>query len=199
MVAAAENAANRLGIRNICFRQCAADVLPFENNSFDVVVSRLGAMFFPEPLRALREILRVARPGGTLSFAVWHKGELNPFAYRVTEVMNRYIEIIPADAEAPGAFRFAEPGKLASVLTEAGANDVHERMLEFRIEAPISPHEFWVMRSETSDTLREKLSQLTAEQELRVTSDVEESVREFFPHAEMSFPAQMIIVTGTKV
>src|SRR6266851_1950062 len=104
MVAAAESAAQRLEIRNISFRQCAADSLPFENNSFDAVVSRLGAMFFPDPLNALREMLRVTRPGGTLSLAVWHKSELNPFAYRITEVMNRYTETIPADPDAPGAF-----------------------------------------------------------------------------------------------
>ena len=198
MVAAAESAAQRLGIRNISFRQCAADSLPFENNTFDTVISRLGVMFFPDPLLALREMLRVTKPGGTISLAVWHKSELNPFAYRVTEVINRYVETPPAHPDAPGAFRFAELGKLARILTDVGASDVHERLLEFRIEAPISPHQFWTLRSETSETLREKLARLTPEQALRVTSEVEESVREFFPNNQMSLPAQMIIVTGTK-
>jgi len=199
MVAAAESAAQRLGLRNISFRQCTADSLPFENNFFDAVVSRLGVMFFPDPLFALQEMLRVTKPGGTISLAVWHKSELNPFIYRVTEVMNRYTEVVPADPDAPGAFRFAEPGKLAGILTEAGASDVHERLLEFRIEASISPHEFWVMRSEISETLREKLAQLSAEQVLHVSSEVQEAVRKFFPNDNMSFPAQMIIVRGTKL
>jgi ubiquinone/menaquinone biosynthesis C-methylase UbiE len=198
MVAAAESAAQRLGIRNISFRQCTADSLPFEKNSFDTVISRLGAMFFPDPLIALREMLRVTKPGGAISLAVWHKSELNPFAYRVTEVINRYVETPAADPDAPGAFRFAELGKLAGVLTKARASDVHERLLKFRIEAPISPHEFWAMRSEISETLREKLARLSAEQALRVTSEVQEAVREFFSNDEMSFPAQMIIVSGTK-
>jgi len=199
MVAAAESAAQRLGLRNISFRQCTADSLPFENNFFDAVVSRLGVMFFPDPFFALQEMLRVTKPGGTISLAVWHKSELNPFIYRVTEVMNRYTEVVPADPDAPGAFRFAEPGKLAGILTEAGASDVHERLLEFRIEASISPHEFWVMRSEISETLREKLAQLSAEQVLHVSSEVQEAVRKFFPNDNMSFPAQMIIVRGTKL
>ncbi len=56
MVTAAEGAAQRLGTRNVRFRQCAADSLPFEDNSFDTVICRLGAMFFPDPLVALREI-----------------------------------------------------------------------------------------------------------------------------------------------
>jgi SAM-dependent methyltransferase len=198
MVAAAEGAAQRQGIRNIRFRQCTADSLPFKDNSFDTVVSRLGAMFFPDPLAALREMLRVIRPTGTISLAVWHKSEMNPFADRVTDVMNHYIETPPAEPDAPGAFRFAEPGKLAAVLTDAGASDVAERLLKFRIEAPISVQEFWIMRSEISETLREKLARLTAEQALSVSKEVKEAVREFFPNGKMAFPAQMIIVTGTK-
>ena len=143
-------------------------------------------------------MLRVTEPGGTISLAVWHKSELNPFAYRITEVIDRYVETPPTDPDAPGAFRFAELGKLAGILSEAGATDVHERLLDFRIKAPISPHEFWVMRSETSETLREKLARLSAEQALCQTSEVEESLREFFFNNQMSLPAQMIIVTGTK-
>ena len=49
MVAAAESEAQRRGLTNVAFRQCAADSLPFENNSFDAVVCRLGVMFFPDP------------------------------------------------------------------------------------------------------------------------------------------------------
>jgi len=198
MVAAAESEARRRGLTNITFRQCVADSLPFESNSFDAVVSRLGVMFFPDPLGALREMLRVTKPGGSLALAVWHKNELNPFTHIVTDVMARYVDSPPVDPDAPGAFRFAEPGKLANILKSAGASDVRERVLHFQIEAPISPSEFWAMRSETSDTLREKLAKLPADQVRRVKQEVQEAVSEFFPNNEMSFPAQMIIVTGKK-
>src|SRR5687767_6845280 len=48
MVETARSEANRRGIRNVQFQQCLADSLPFPDNTFDVVVSRLGAMFFPD-------------------------------------------------------------------------------------------------------------------------------------------------------
>lgn len=198
MVQAAEREAHRREVKNISFRQCTADSLPFDSDSFDAVVSRLGAMFFPDPLPALREMLRLTKPGGALGLVVWHKSELNPFLHVVTDIMSNYVEASPADPDAPGAFRFAEPGKLAGILTDAGAIDVLERVLDFHIAAPISAEEFWVMRSETSETLREELAKLNSQQALRVAREVQEAVREFFPNNEMSFPAQMIIVTGSK-
>ncbi len=198
MVEAAKRAAHRRGITNISFYQCAADVLPFRNDFFDVGVSRLGVMFFPAPLSALREMLRVTKPDGTLTLVVWHKSELNPFSYLVTNAVSRYFDAPPADPSAPGAFHFAEPGALAHILREAGAIDVQERLFKFRMEAPISIDEFWELRSGTSGTLREKLGTLSEEQATRVAQDVKEAVREFFPEGKMSFPAQMIIVTGRK-
>jgi ubiquinone/menaquinone biosynthesis C-methylase UbiE len=50
-----------------------ADVeeLPFEDGSFDAVVSVFGAMFAPRPERAASELFRVVRPGGTVGMANW--------------------------------------------------------------------------------------------------------------------------------
>ncbi len=198
MVETARSEANRRGMRNIQFQQCLADSLPFPDNTFDVVVSRLGAMFFPDSHAAMREMLRVTKPGGVLAFAVWHKSECNPFCYVVTNVMDHHIAPAVADSDAPSAFRFAEHGKLANVMREAGAIDVEESVIKFDIAAPISPLEFWNMRSQTSDTLRQKLTQLSEDEQSQITREMEEAVQEFFPANQMKFPAQMIIVTGKK-
>ena len=199
MVAAAQNESQRRGLTNVAFRQCAADSLPFENNSFDAVVCRLGVMFFPDPLAGLREMLRVTTREAALSLAVWGKSELNPFSYLITDVLARHFGTAgSADPNAPGAFRFAEPDSLARILRQAGAIEVKERPLKFQISAPISPKEFWAMRSETSGTLREKLATLSAPQQELIAREVQQAVREFFPNDQMRFPAQMIIVSGMK-
>jgi len=198
MVAAAEVEAQRRGLKNVKFEQCAADSLPFESKSFDAAVCRLGAMFFPEPLAALREMVRVTKDGGAISLAIWDKSELNPFCYAITNVVARHFDEPPGNPNAPGAFRFAEHGALAALLEDGGAIRVKERVLKFHIAAPVSPKEFWVMRSETSGTLREKLATLSAQQADLVTREAQEEVRTFFPNNRMSFPAQMIIVTGRK-
>ena len=97
MVATAEAEAKRRGLTNVRFRQCLADALPFADDSFDAAVCRLGAMFFPDALAALREMLRVTKPKGALCFVVWGPSELNPFTSAVTKVMSRYVPMPPAE------------------------------------------------------------------------------------------------------
>jgi ubiquinone/menaquinone biosynthesis C-methylase UbiE len=63
----AELAAER-GLRNLETRTADAELLPFEDASFDLVTCRLAFHHFPNPRRAVREFARVLRPGGLLGF-----------------------------------------------------------------------------------------------------------------------------------
>ena len=51
------------------FEEADAEALPFEDASFDVVTSLIGAMFAPRPELVAKELLRVCQPGGTLAMA----------------------------------------------------------------------------------------------------------------------------------
>jgi len=121
MVEAARRATDHLGLRNAEFDVASADRLPFPADAFDAVVCRFGVMFFPSPVDAVREMLRVLKPGGKLAMAVWHFVERNPFHYALWRVIERYVDSPPPASDAPDAFRFANPGKLRDVLAEAGA------------------------------------------------------------------------------
>ena len=54
-----------------------AEALPFEDDNFDCVVSQFGLMYFDNQENAIREMMRVLRPGGSLAVVVWDKLEHN--------------------------------------------------------------------------------------------------------------------------
>jgi ubiquinone/menaquinone biosynthesis C-methylase UbiE len=198
MVKAARVEAERRGLQNIQFHQCSAEQLPFPDNSFDAAVSRLSAMFFPDMLAGLRETVRVVKPGSPVSLLVWAGREVNPFFSVVTTVLDRFVPAEPEDEDAPAAFRFAAPGKLAKLLQEAGATSVTERTLAFTIEAPITVERFWELRTEMSDTFRKKLARLVPDQVAAIRYTVQKAVASYFKTGGMSFPAEVLIVTGRK-
>jgi ubiquinone/menaquinone biosynthesis C-methylase UbiE len=196
MVAAARSEAERLGLKNAKFDVAFADDLPFAADTFDAVISRFGVMFFPSPADGVREMLRVLKPGRKLALAVWHFAERNPFHYALSRVIDRYVDSPPLTPDALDAFRFAPPGKLKDVLAEAGALNPSERLLQFRIEALISVEDFWTLRQEMSDKLREKMVMLSEKQASEVKSEMLEALSEYSTDHGMSFPGEVLIVSG---
>jgi len=198
MVAAARRSAERGGFRNTQFEVAFADELPFPADRFDAVVSRFGVMFVPSPIDAIREMLRVLKPGGKLALAVWHAPESNPFFYTLARVMERYIDSPPLPPDAPDAFRFAGAGRLREILAEAGAAGAWEHPLSFAIDAPLTVEDFWALRIEMSEKLRGKVAALSPEQLREAKREALEAMREYSTERGMSFPAQVLIAGGTK-
>jgi SAM-dependent methyltransferase len=198
MVESARAEAGRRGLTNIEFRQCSADNLPFPDGTFDVVVSRLSAMFFGDPDKGMREAVRVIVENGYASFVVWGPKAANPFFSTVSDVLDRFVESPEEDPDAPDAFRFAVPGKLARILKNAGAENVVERRLNFQVEEKISPEQFWRLRTEMSESLREKLGRLVPDQLPMVKEAAIDAAGKYFVNGKMSFPAESFIVTGMK-
>jgi SAM-dependent methyltransferase len=199
MVAAARRTAEHYGAKNARFQAGFADHLTFESGAFDAAVCRFGVMFFPSPVDGIREMLRVLKPVSKIAAAVWHFEERNPFFSVFSRVVDRFVESPPMTPNSPDPFRFAPPGKLLDVFNEAGAVRPTERLLQFKIEAPLSPEDFWTLRSEMSDKLRSKLTVLSVEEKNEIKTMVLEGLREYSTPTGMSFPAEVLIVSGDKV
>lgn len=71
MIALARSRAAREGVANATFEQADAQVRPFPDGYFDVVLSRHGAMFFGEPHTAFANLARATRRGGRLVLLSW--------------------------------------------------------------------------------------------------------------------------------
>ncbi|MBN2501714.1 MAG: class I SAM-dependent methyltransferase [Anaerolineales bacterium] len=71
------------------WRRGRAEELPFPDRSFDVVVCQFGLMFFDDRRTAIREMMRVLRPGGRLVVVVWDTLENTPGYLAVTRLLHR--------------------------------------------------------------------------------------------------------------
>ena len=72
----------------VTFREADAEALPFEDNSFDVVLSTFGVMFAPNQAQAASELKRVCRPGGRIALASWTP---DSFIGNLFKTIGRYI------------------------------------------------------------------------------------------------------------
>jgi ubiquinone/menaquinone biosynthesis C-methylase UbiE len=196
MVETARKEADKRHLTNISFTQCSGDDLPFADRTFDTAVGRFSAMFFVDPAVAARQALRVVVNNGRVAFLVWGPKDANPFFSVITDAMEASAGSREGDRAVPDPFRFAAPDALATILKDAGAADVIERQLTFEIEAPITFEEFWQLRTEMSETLREKTAALAPAQLAVIKQSAADAARKYFGKGKMSFPAEALIVAG---
>lgn len=95
---------------------------PLPVSGVDRVVSRLGVMFFSDPVAAFRHLRAAMAPGGTLSAICWRRGMPdNPFFSLPLEAVAPHIgRPEPADPHAPGPMAFADGERAAALLAQAG-------------------------------------------------------------------------------
>jgi SAM-dependent methyltransferase len=124
MLAVARRRAAEEGLTNVRFEQVDAQVHPFAADSFDLVVSRTGAMFFGDVVAAFTNIRRAVRPGGRLVLLVWQAPPRNEWIGEFSAAMAAGRELPAPPPGAPGPFSLADPDRVRAVLSTAGFADV---------------------------------------------------------------------------
>jgi ubiquinone/menaquinone biosynthesis C-methylase UbiE len=108
--------------------------LPFLSGSFDTVVCQFGVMFFPDKLRAYREVRRVLRGSGRYLFSVWDSHAHNAFARLAHQAT---IQAYPSDP--PSFFRvpfgYHHVDVIRDSLREAGFDAFDASIV--RLESPV--------------------------------------------------------------
>jgi ubiquinone/menaquinone biosynthesis C-methylase UbiE len=107
-----------------------AESLPFEDASFDAVISIYGSMFAPDHRRAAAEIARVCRPGGTIALASWTP---NSFIGNVFRTIAAHV---PPPAGVPSPLLWGEEAHLRGLFDDAISSlEVTERTFTFRFRS----------------------------------------------------------------
>ena len=197
MISLAAELAHNNGLGNIEFREANAESLPFPDSSFDRITCRFGAMFFPDLQKALRESLRVLKPGGRLCFAVWGKQE-QPFFSATHGVLHKFIQPPAPDPEAPNVFRFAERGRIQHELETAGFQNVKEEFLTIPARWNGSLELYVQQFTEISVTARPLLAQLSPARRDDVLFDILAGLKKFVQDGHLVLPLEVVLASATK-
>ncbi|MGB0631131.1 MAG: class I SAM-dependent methyltransferase [Alphaproteobacteria bacterium] len=111
-----------------------AAIYPFAEQSFDKMISRLGAMFFDDPAAAFARLGPALAPGGRVALGVWRGPSENLWAMAPVAAAKPFLEMPPRPGpEDPGPFSFADPDRVRRVLAGTGWQDVELAPLDFQI------------------------------------------------------------------
>lgn len=176
------------------WRSAQAESLPFEAESFDAVASQFGFMFFDSKDGALREMMRVLRPGGRLAVAVCDAIDHSPGYAVLAELLHRLFgEQVAQAFRAP--FLCGDPKQLLAASADAGIANArvtrHDGTVRFSsIESMISTERacVWTLGGLLDEAQFQRLLD-AAEESLQPFVTAEGSVR---------FTMPALILTATK-
>src|SRR6266567_25815 len=199
MMVLAEELARKKGLTNIEFREANAESLPFADETYDVLTCRFGIMFFPDLPKALRECLRVLKPGGRAAFVAWGKKE-QPFFTTTAGIILKHVPVPPPppDPDGPSLFMFGERDRLRRALQDAGFGNVHEedRIIAGRWSSSVE--EYWEQFSEVAAPFRPLIEQLTPEKMTQAKSEIFAALKKFWNGRELNMPLEIVIGEGIR-
>jgi ubiquinone/menaquinone biosynthesis C-methylase UbiE len=177
------------------YRQGVAESLPFSDSSFDAVLCQFGLMFFSDRVAALKEMVRVLRPGGRIAVAVWDTLENTPAYDGIVKLLRRVAgERAAAALTAP--FALGDKSDVARLFESAG-------IAEAKIATAVGRSRFPAIRTMVEADLRGwlpvmgvSLPEAQIEQILREAEQVLSSYR--VPSGEVHFDSPAHVVTAMK-
>lgn len=177
------------------WREGVAESLPYEDNSFDAVVSQFGLMFFEDRSKALREMIRVLAPGGRIAASVWESLE-NSEAYPAEVALLERIAGSQAADAVRAPFVLGDRSELATLFEDAGVTSVE-------ITTHRGTARFPSIRVMVEADLRGWLPVmgvvLSEEQIECILDEAEHDLRRYVtPQGNMTFDSPAHIVTGSK-
>ena len=193
----AKAVALRMDLHQLRAEVMDAEALSVPDEQFDAAISRLGLMYLPNLEKGLLEIRRTLRPGGRLSAIVFTTAENTPFFSIPVSVIREKRALPPPESGQPGPFSLGKPGVLAGRLSEAGYEDVHEKI----VQAPLrftSTAECLRWRREASGTMQEMLSGLDDEAKDAIWTEIEDALRRYETSEGFESPCELLICSARK-
>jgi ubiquinone/menaquinone biosynthesis C-methylase UbiE len=135
-VAAAREEAEAAGVDTVRFLSGDVQVMDL-GDGFDYAFSRMGIMFFANPVQALRNVREALAPGGRFCAVVWRRKEDNEWVSHAERVVEEYLEH-PEESEeptcGPGPFSMANADTVSEQLKIAGFEEISLRRCDLPLK-----------------------------------------------------------------
>jgi SAM-dependent methyltransferase len=197
MLEAARRRVAERGLGNVELILGDAQVHAFAPQSFDLVTSRLGVMFFADPVAAFGNLRRALKPGGRLVIAVWAPiAENEHWRIPLDIAVRRLGEPGPQPPHAPGPHAFGDRTYLGAILAEAGFAGIRIEPKRFDVqgESPAAMAEHVALFGAVQRLMDEK----GADEATRraIVAETETAFRAYVTADGVRLPATFLLVSA---
>ena len=120
------------------FALADATIHPFAPESFDLLASRFGVMFFADPALSFANLRKAMRRTGRLAFACWREARSNPFFMVPLQAVYQHVPKMPqVGPDEPGPFAFASEERVKRILGAAGFSEVAMEPVDLALDVAI--------------------------------------------------------------
>jgi ubiquinone/menaquinone biosynthesis C-methylase UbiE len=193
----AEERAAQRGFTNVTFQQADAHDLPFADNSFDCITSRLGVMFFSDLPRALGEMHRVLKPGGRATLLVWGPMQQPYFDTTIGAVLRMMPSAVVPESGRK-MFALGHEGVLSKALRESGFSSTKERLVTVPWTWLGTPEEVWEYFQNVAVPFASFLQSIPAERRPKIDAEVLKAVSQYYDGTSIKFTATVNITVAVK-
>jgi ubiquinone/menaquinone biosynthesis C-methylase UbiE len=190
MLKLASDTAAEAGLTNVETRVMDAENIDLEPDSYDAVICQLGLMLFPDPVKVLRAMRRVLRPGGKIAALVFSTAEKNPYQGITSDVARRF-----RSAPLP-FFSLGETNVLESTFRASGLLDVTVRVVSFGRHYSSTAE--MIQRLKETAVIREPIEKLAETEREQAWAEIERELSRYETTKGVDLPGEFLIGVGTK-
>ncbi|PHS67983.1 MAG: methyltransferase type 11 [Flavobacterium sp.] len=189
--------AKEKGLNNIEIQEMDGENLTLPDNSFDTIISRVGLIFFPDQQKALKEMLRVVKPGGFVAAIVYSTVDKNTFFSTPVSIIRRRAQLPPPLTGQPGPFSLGNKGVLDEAFKQAGFTNVESKF----VNAPVlmkTAKDCVQFEYESFAALHQMLGGLSVDEKAAAWQEIEDELSKFENEKGFSGPCELVVGIGQK-
>lgn len=186
------------GHRNVETRVSDGQNLQVEGTQFDAVVCRLGLMFLGDPLKGLREMARVLKPGGGVCTMVFGSPPANPCVTTLMSTALRHAGLPPRDPFQPGGLlSLGKPGLIDEMFKGAGFREIATTSIAAPFHLP-TVNDYMKFIRTSAGPIVEILKSLDGMKAEAAWADMEQALSRYETETGWEGPNQLLLTAARK-